>query len=218
MTARADADRTCFFQLDFFHAVKRPTAHHGPKHKHMKQLLLIFAAITALASATSAQKLMTRDARVQFDSDTPMEKIQAINKSGTAVLDTETGRMEWKALIKNFIFEKSLMQEHFNENYMESGKFPNATFKGELTNLKAVNFAKDGTYNVQAKGKMTIHGVEREIEAPGTITVEKGKVRVTSNFSVACADYDIAIPGVVREKIAKEIAVKVEAVLEPLKK
>jgi polyisoprenoid-binding protein YceI len=184
----------------------------------MKQTLLILAAVMAFGTAASAQKLFTRDARVQFDSDTPMEKIQAINKSGTAVLDTETGRMEWKVLIKNFVFEKSLMQEHFNENYMESDKFSSATFKGELINLKDVNFAKDGTYKVKAKGKMTIHGVEKEIEAPGTITVEKGKVRIKSNVAVACGDYDIKIPGVVREKIAKEIAVTIEAALDPMKK
>ncbi|MBK9337961.1 MAG: YceI family protein [Lewinellaceae bacterium] len=184
----------------------------------MKKVLLLALAVLALGAAASAQKLMTRDARVQFDSETPMEKIEAINKSGTAVLDTETGRMEWKVLIKNFVFEKALMQEHFNENYMESGKFSNATFKGELTNLKDVNFAKDGTYKVKAKGKMNIHGVEKDIEAPGVIVVEKGKVRVTSNLAVACADYNIQIPGVVREKIAKEIAVKVDATLEPLKK
>ena len=184
----------------------------------MKQVLLLALVVLAFGTAATAQKLFTRDARIQFDSDTPMEKIQAINKSGTAGLDTETGRMEWKVLIKGFVFEKALMQEHFNENYLESDKIPSATFKGELLNPKDVNFAKNGSYNVRAKGKMTIHGVEKVIEVPGTLVVENGKVRVNTNFKVACADYDIAIPGVVRDKVAKEIAVKVEAVLEPRSK
>jgi len=184
----------------------------------MKHVLLLALAVAIFGTAATAQKLFTRDARIQFDSDTPMEKIQAINKSGTAGLDTETGRMEWKVLIKGFVFEKALMQEHFNENYLESNTFPSATFKGELVNLKEVNFAKNGTYHVRAKGKMTIHGVTKDLEVPGTLVVDNGKVRVNSNFNLACADYDIAIPGVVRDKIAKEIAVKVEAVLEPRKK
>ncbi len=182
----------------------------------MKKACLTLAAVTLLLATSYAQKFMTRDARISFLSETPLEKIEAINKSGSAVLDAETGRMEWKVLVKNFIFEKKLMQEHFNENYMESHKYPNAIFKGEIVNLKDVNLSKDGAYNVRAKGKMTIHGVERDIEVPGKITVAGGKLNVVSDFKVACADYDISIPSVVRDNIAKEIAVRVEAALTPI--
>jgi polyisoprenoid-binding protein YceI len=184
----------------------------------MKKLLFVVAALLVLSSTAFAQKYFTRDARIQFSSDTPMEKIEAVNKSGTAVLDTKTGRMEWKVLIKNFLFEKALMQEHFNENYMESSKFPNATFKGEIANLGDVNFTKDGKYNVRAKGKMNIHGVERDVEIPGTLTVSGSAVKVSSNFSVAVADYGISVPAVVRDNIAKEIKVGVEATLNPMDK
>lgn len=183
----------------------------------MKNLILLSAALWMLALPASAQKFFTRDAKVQFNSDAPMEKIEAVNKSGTAILDTKTGKMEWKVLIKNFIFEKALMQEHFNENYMESSKFPNATFKGELSDLNNVNFDKDGTYKVKAKGTMEIHGVKKEIEIPGSVTVGGGSVTVKSDFLLACADYNIQIPGVVRDKIAKEIKVAVNAVLSPMK-
>jgi hypothetical protein len=184
----------------------------------MKKVFLTFVALGLLLTAASAQKFMTRDARISFLSETPLEKIEAINKSGSAVLDAETGRMEWKVLIKNFIFEKKLMQEHFNENYMESHKYPNAVFKGEIVNLKDVNLSKDGAYNVRAKGKMTIHGVERDIEVPGKITVAGGKLNIASDFLVACADYNISIPSVVRDNIAKEIAVRVEATLTPIQR
>ncbi|TNE50717.1 MAG: YceI family protein [Bacteroidetes bacterium] len=184
----------------------------------MKNLILVTGLLLTLSQMASAQRYFTRDARVQFNSDTPVEKIEAINKSGTAVLDTETGRMEWKVLIKNFVFEKALMQEHFNENYMESTTYPNATFKGNIANVSKVNFAKGGSYAVTAKGKMTIHGVTKEIEVPGTIIVGDGTVKVHSDFKVACADYDISIPGVVREKIAQEIAVSVDATLDPMKR
>ncbi len=182
----------------------------------MKKVSLTLSVAFLLLNAAYAQKFMTRDARISFLSETPLEKIEAINKSGSAVLDAESGRMEWKVLIKNFIFEKKLMQEHFNENYMESNKYPNAVFKGEIVNVKDINLSKDGSYNVLAKGKMTIHGVERDIEVPGKITVSGGKLNVVSDFKVACADYNISIPSVVRDNIAKEIAVHVEATLTPL--
>ena len=184
----------------------------------MKNRMVILGVFLAFGFCAQAQKYFTRDARVQFNSDTPVEKIEAVNKSGTSVLDTKTGRMDWKVLIKNFLFEKALMQEHFNENYMESTKYPNATFKGSITNLQDVNFAKDGTYKVTAKGAMTIHGVEQEITVPGTLTVGGGAVKVKADFVVKPADYKIDIPGVVRDNIAKEIAVTIDASLKPMGK
>ncbi len=180
------------------------------------KICCLWVALGLLATVGNAQKFMTRDARISFLSEAPLEKIEAINKSGSAVLDAATGRMEWKVLIKNFIFEKKLMQEHFNENYMESDKFPNATFKGEIVGMKELDLTKDGSHDVLAKGKMTIHGVERDIEVPGKITVSGSKLNVKANFKVACADYNISIPSVVRDNIAKEIAVFVEAQLAPL--
>ena len=183
----------------------------------MKKLFLLALLFFAFGTAVQAQRFFTRDAKIQFNSDTPMEKIEGVNKSGTAVIDTKTGRMEWKVLVKNFLFEKALMQEHFNENYMESSKFPNATFKGSIADLSAVNFGKDGAYKVTVKGTMTIHGVSKEIEVPGTITVKNGTLLISSNFSVACADYGIQIPSVVRDNIAKEIAVIIDATLSPMK-
>ena len=183
----------------------------------MKNLILFGLLFCALAAPASAQRFFTRDAKIQFNSDAPMEKIEAINKSGTAVIDTKTGKMEWKVLIKGFLFEKALMQEHFNENYLESGKYPNAIFKGEISNLGDVHFDKDGTYKVKTKGTLEIHGVKKDIEVPGVITVSGGSVKISANFLIACADFNIQIPGVVRDKIAKEVAVKIDAALNPMK-
>lgn len=182
----------------------------------MNKLLMTAFAVFAFAMPAFSQRFFTRDAKVHFFSNTPMEKIEAVNKSGTAVLDTKTGRMEWKVLIKGFLFEKATMQEHFNENYLESSKFPSATFKGELTNLAEINFAKDGTYPAKAKGKMNIHGVERDVTVNGKITVAGNSLRLLSDFNVACADYNIAIPAVVRDNIAKEIKIDVDAALAPM--
>jgi polyisoprenoid-binding protein YceI len=183
----------------------------------MQKILVVLAVIAFGAAPALAQKYFTRDGKIQFNSDTPAEKIEGKNKTATAVLDAATGNLEFAVLIKGFQFPKALMQEHFNENYLESDKFPKSTFKGVISNLSEVNFAKDGNYNVKVKGKMTMHGVTKDVEIPGMIKVSGGKLEVTSTFNVACEDYDISIPSVVKDSIAKEIKVMVNATLQPLK-
>jgi polyisoprenoid-binding protein YceI len=116
--------------------------------------------------------------------------------------------------VKSFKFEKQLMKEHFNENYMESDKYPRADYKGVIADLSKVNFAKDGTYNVTSNGKLTIHGVTKDVTAPGTITVKGSSVTVNSKFSVKPADYKISIPKLVEGKIANSIEVTVNSILE----
>jgi polyisoprenoid-binding protein YceI len=179
----------------------------------------IFASILSiLFSVTlSGQKFFSRDVVVKFDAtaQNSPEEIKAINKSGTVVLDAATGDMAFKVLIKNFLFEKALMQEHFNENYFESGKYPNATFSGKITNAADVNFKKDGTYKVKVKGTMEMHGVKKELEIPGTIEVKGTNLKIKSDFTVACADYNIAIPGAVSDKVGKTVKVSVDAPLAP---
>lgn len=183
----------------------------------MQKPIVLVALFVLMTQAAFSQKYFSRDAVLSFNSDTPMEKIEGVNKAGTCVLDTKTGKMEWKVLVKGFKFEKALMEEHFNENYMESTKFPNAVFKGEITNLSEINFTQDGKYNVKAKGTMTMHGVSKEINVTGTLKVNKGQLEILSNFAVACADYNISIPSVVKDNIAKEIKVTVSAKLNAMK-
>ncbi len=183
----------------------------------MQKRLLLLAALVALAAPAFSQKYFTRDGKVKFSSDASVEKIEAVNKSATAVLDAATGKMEWKVLIKGFLFEKALMQEHFNENYLESSKHPSATFKGQIANLNEVNLAKDGTYTAKVTGKMTIHGVERDAETTGTITVGSGSIKVHSNFTVKCSDYGVKIEAQKVNSIANDIKVSVDAALAPMK-
>ena len=183
----------------------------------MQKRLLVLAALIVLAAPAFAQKHFTRDGKVKFFSDASMEKIEAVNKSATAVLDISTGKMEWKVLIKGFLFEKALMQEHFNENYMESTKHPNATFKGDISNFSEVNFSKDGTYTTKVKGKLNIHGVEKDVETTGTVTVGGGAVKIHSEFNVKCSDYSIKIEAGKVANIANEIKVTVDAELNPMK-
>lgn len=179
----------------------------------MKKVLL-FAALAGFACYQStAQKLMTRTGKVSFYSATPIENIEAFNNEVAGALDTKTGDVMFIVPVKSFKFEKALMQEHFNENYMESDKFPKAEFKGK-TDLSGVNFTKDGSYKVKATGKLTMHGVTRDVSTPGTIVVKAGAATVNTKFTVNPADYGIKIPSVASSKISNKIEVTVDTNLK----
>ena len=178
--------------------------------------IMIFVALVLLGTTANAQKYFTRDAKVKFDATatTSPEKIEGMSSSGTCVLDVATGNMQWAVLIKGFQFEKYLMQEHFNENYMESDQFPKATFSGKITNLSEINFSKDGTYNAVVSGQITVHGVTKDFTGNGALTVSGGKIKLNAGFSLLLSDYKIAIPSLVSDKIAKEAKVLIDAPLE----
>lgn len=179
----------------------------------MKKLMLVAVMVCGLTTAY-AQKYMTRTGKVTFFSSTPLENIEAFNNETAAVLDAATGDFVFQAPIKSFRFEKALMQEHFNENYMESSKYPKAEYKGKISDLGNVNFTKNGTYNVTTKGKLTIHGVTNDVTLPGTVVVKDKTITINSDFKVVPQDYEIKIPGLVENKIAKEIEVTVNSILE----
>lgn len=169
-----------------------------------------------LGTTLSAQKYYTRDGKVTFSSDAPMEKIEAVNQKVSSVLDTQTGDIEFAVLIKSFHFEKALMEEHFNENYMESTKYPKATFKGAVSNISSVDFTKSGKYPVTVSGDLTIHGETQSVEVQGTLVNDGGSVNASAVFEVAVADYKIEIPKVVRENIAKVVRISVDIDYKPL--
>jgi polyisoprenoid-binding protein YceI len=159
---------------------------------------------------------MTRNGFIGFYSHTPMEDIKAENNQVAAVLDAGTGEMVFQVLIKSFHFEKALMEEHFNENYMDSEKYPKSTFKGKITNLSSVDFSKNGTYDVTVEGDLTLHNVTNKVNARGTIEVITGGINANSKFNIAPEDYKIEIPGVVREKISKDLEVTVSMKYTPV--
>ena len=185
----------------------------------MKKLILSLVIFAGLAVQVQAQKYFTKGGRIDFDATATSspEKIQAVNRTVTCVMDAANGNIQFAVLVKGFTFERALMQEHFNENYMESEKFPKSEFKGTIANNASVNYSKDGSYNVTVKGKLTIHGETREVEAPGKLVVQGGKIIATANFNVQLADYKISIPGVVADKINKSAKIDVTCNLEPLK-
>lgn len=186
----------------------------------MKKTFILFQVLINSALLVNAQttKYFTRTAHIDFYSHTPMEDIKADNNQVSAILDVTNGEFAFTCLIKSFEFPKALMQEHFNENYMESDKFPKSTFKGKIKDMSKVDFNKDGEYAVVVAGSLTIKDKTNEIEVPGTIIVKDGKITAKSKFKVRPEDYNISIPALVKEKIAKEIEVTVDAVMEPFKK
>jgi len=175
----------------------------------MKHLLKTTLYITAILFSTNSysQVWMSRNANITFFSETPIENIDAISKSAQAAINTQTGKVFFKVVISSFEFKKALMQEHFNENYMESEKFPSAEFDGQIENLP--DLTVDGTYPVAVKGKLTIHGIVKERTVNGTITVSKDKITSFSKFKVKCADHNIEIPKLVLKNIAEEIEVTI---------
>lgn len=184
----------------------------------MKNKLPFLFSLILFSFVSNAQgKFYTKDAKVNFFSVTPLEDIEAKQKSAVAVLDSKTGALQFSLLIKGFEFKNEEMQEHFNEDYMESDKFPKSEFKGQIVNNSAVNYTKPGTYNVQVKGSLTIHGVTKEVQTNGTIKVDTDGLKTASTFNIAVADYGIVIPKLVRDKIAKNVKITVDAKLDPLK-
>jgi polyisoprenoid-binding protein YceI len=185
----------------------------------MKKSLFIFLLGACLLNVANAQKFFTKTGRIDFNATAPASpvNIQAVNRTVTCVLDAANGNMQFAVLIKGFTFERALMQEHFNENYLESDKFPKAEFKGAVSNNTAVNYAKDGTYAVTVKGKLTIHGQTKDVEAPGKLVVQGGKINATASFAVLLADYGVSIPGVVADKVNKTAKIEVACNLEPFK-
>jgi hypothetical protein len=175
----------------------------------MKRAIFAMGLTLMFAATGWGQQYFTREGKISFYSETPMEKIEAHNSKASSVWDAATGKMEFAVLIKGFQFEKALMQEHFNENYMESGKFPKAAFKGAIADAGKVNLKADGVYPVVVKGDLTIHGVTKAVEAKGKITVKGGAVSAVSTFEVAPEDYGIAIPAVVKDNIAKIVRIEV---------
>ncbi|OJU27130.1 MAG: polyisoprenoid-binding protein [Sphingobacteriales bacterium 41-5] len=184
----------------------------------MMYRLFLVASILLLAVSGFAQKrYFTKTGVVSFEASTPLETIDPVNKSAMSVFDATSGQIEFAVLIKGFEFKKALMQEHFNENYMESGKYPKSTFKGTIENMQTVNLQKDGNYPVRAKGVLEIHGVKKQVSVPGTFTVAGQTVRSTAQFNVLLSDYGISIPGVVKDKISKNAKVTVNCSYTPIK-
>lgn len=179
----------------------------------MKRIVLVVMAVL-FGFALQAQKMMTRTGQASFFSKAPLEDIAAINKQVTILINTSSGAIAVKVPIRSFRFDKALMEEHFNENYLESDKFPEATFTGNIVESTMVSYDVPGNYEVMVKGKITIHGVTKDISEKATLTVTKDGLNVNCTFHVNLSDFNIKNDK--KDNIANKIEVKVSGHLSEL--
>lgn len=181
--------------------------------KHVFTFALLFFALTAFS-----QKYFTKQGYVKFFSQAPLENIEADNTQALCIIDLEEGEIISKILMNSFQFDKKLMQEHFNENYVESEKYPQAVLRAKIANMDQVSLTSDTKQSVILEGKLTLHGVTNDVSIPGSFIFNKKSYQVNSTFVIKPEDYNIKIPKAVKENIAKEIEVTVKFELEELNK
>ena len=181
------------------------------KYAAITFLFWIFGC-TGLVHAQSIYQ--TVNGKISFSSEAPLELIRASSNQLFGLLDNDKKTFSFRITIRSFQgFNSPLQREHFNENYMESDKFPEASFKGKI--IEEADLNKDGEYEVRAKGVLTIHGVSQERIIKTNVSVKNKKITVTGKFSVLLSDHNIPIPIVVYKKLANEIKVEINATLEP---
>ncbi len=179
--------------------------------------LLIFLFAWMNVYTLQAQDLYTcKNANISLFSSAPLEDIAANTSTGTSVYNATTGELVFSVKISSFRFKKSLMQEHFNSDYMESDKYPKATFKGKVQ--QPIDVTKNGSYPVTVTGELDIHGVKQTRTIPGSIIINNGNITMASEFMVKCVDHRIDIPKIVFHNIAETIKMNVSATYTPVKK
>lgn len=180
-----------------------------------RKILLGITAFFICFSVIGQKRFYTKTGYVDFFSNTPLEDIKATNNQVAAYVVFPEGELNFAVLIKSFQFEKALMQEHFNENYLESDEFPRATFKGKILQADKIDPAKVADHTVNVEGELTIHGVTRFVKTDGKLSVRNDKkIIATAGFSVKPEDYEINIPDAVRNNIARDVLVTIDVTLE----
>ena len=157
--------------------------------------------------ASAQDKFLTKEGFVSFFSHSIVEDIKADNNQVLSIVDTTTGKIAIQLLMRSFMFEKALMQEHFNENYVESYKYPKATFSGQIMNLDQLDEFNTTTEIV---GTLTVHGEKKEISTKVDVKMVEGQIILKGDFKVDVADFNIKIPSIVANNIAKTIKVSFE--------
>jgi hypothetical protein len=183
----------------------------------MKRFIVVLTIISLNTCSLLAQGgsiFSTTSGKISFQSDAPFELIKASSKDLKGLLDVAKKTFAFKVRMETFEgFNSALQREHFNENYIESDKFPEASFNGKI--IEDADLTKDGTYTVRAKGDFMLHGVSQERIIKSDVVVKDGKINIHSAFSVLLSDHNIPIPKVVKDKLSEEIKVDVSTVLQP---
>jgi polyisoprenoid-binding protein YceI len=163
-----------------------------------------------LSSLSAQEKLITKTGHVWFYSHAPVEDIEAHSHQAAAIIVTAKGTIAVMIPIMSFEFKKTLMQEHFNENYLQSAKYPKATFTGGINNLSEINPSKNGIYKTTVEGDLTIHNVTNHVKVDGIVEVKDGKYYIKAKFNVLLKDYNIAVESRFSKNISPTIDINVD--------
>ena len=179
----------------------------------MKKTIMLFMLLGVVTFSYAQKKKTTTSATITFDATTPKDALpKAENKTVVASLDIKTGAVAFESVVKSFSFGNPMMQEHFNgAPWMDSEKFPKASFKGKITNLAVVNFKKDGTYTADVTGDLTMHGVTKPVKSTVSVVVKGKSVSTTSDFTVKLSDFGVNGPAIAAGKVAEEPKITVVA-------
>ena len=180
-----------------------------------KQRIALILLLFLTANALCAQVYLTRNGTIRFFSEAPLENIEAVNRQVMTALNTETGEFVFRLPMRSFAFDKALMQEHFNDNFVESHNFPNASFQGFIVDIESIDFEKEGDVDVLVEGELTIKDVTKTISEPGILKIKEGEVTASSVFIIEPETYNISIPRRYIRNIASEIQVFVDVALRP---
>ncbi|MEK0439611.1 MAG: hypothetical protein RLZZ504_527 [Bacteroidota bacterium] len=179
----------------------------------MMKKYLFLVAIALVPMLSFAQVYKTSAGKISFVSKTSIEEFSANNSQVEAAIAPVKNQMQFRVPVNGFVFKSALMQKHFQENYMETSRFQYSDFKGQIKNIAAVNFNQNGEYPVEAVGKLTMHGVTKDITVPGKIVVTDGAVALKANFRIKCSDYQIKIPAASAASVSDDIAIAVDCAL-----
>jgi polyisoprenoid-binding protein YceI len=179
----------------------------------MNKLILSFVFGLIIFTAGAQNVYFTKDAKINFNSSTAIEDIVAESNQATTFIKTDKNEVAFSVLTTSFKFRRALMEEHFNENYMESAKnkeYSKAKFSGKI--ISPIDWKSDKQVTVDVKGDLTMHGVTKEVTLKATIIPGPGKIVASAEFKVTPEDFNILIPSAVRDKIAKEVTIKIDAI------
>ena len=182
----------------------------------MKKIIIAsFLCFFLLAFQEQSKIYINNSVKITLFSEAPLENIEATSVKGISVFNATTGEIQFTIPIKSLKFRKSLMEEHFNENYMESDTYPNAKFKGKIN--QKIDLQKNGEFAVTATGELDVHGVKKSRTITGTLTIDQRSINLNAKFNVLCADHRIKIPQLVFQKIAESIQITVSGNYIPYK-
>jgi hypothetical protein len=183
------------------------------------QKVCIFLLLLIMVSGSQAQSIFSiKSGKISFFAGTPMEDIDAVNSSIKSFFNITTGEVVISMSNKDFIFKRALMQEHFNENYMESEKYPKSEFKGKVVGIENYSLSTTGSYKVQVEGTLTIHGVAKPRKIDVNIENKNGVLIVDSKFDILLTDHNIERPQIVWQKIAEIVQTTLSLSYESYKK